>query len=119
MREVKGVRPLSLNIKSFFNIFGQIPPTVGFYAKFMVLNALVDAGMTWLAALAVVFSIIGAYYYLKIVRVMYFEQPSNGIMPVASADMRITLSVNGLAILGFGLIPTPLFMVCQNIFANL
>lgn len=101
-----------------FSLAG-VPPTVGFYAKFMVLNALVDAGMTWLAALAVVFSIIGAYYYLKIVRVMYFEQPSNTNVPVASSDMRITLSVNGLAILGFGLFPAPLFMVCQNIFANL
>lgn len=101
-----------------FSLAG-VPPTVGFYAKFMVLNALVDAGMTWLAALAVVFSIIGAYYYLKIVRVMYFEQPSNTNMPVASSDMRITLSVNGLAILGFGLFPAPLFMVCQNVFANL
>ncbi len=101
-----------------FSLAG-VPPTVGFYAKFMVLNALVDAGMTWLAALAVVFSIIGAYYYLKIVRVMYFEQPANTNVPVASSDMRITLSVNGLAILGFGLFPAPLFMVCQNVFANL
>lgn len=101
-----------------FSLAG-VPPTVGFYAKFMVLNALVDAGMTWLAALAVVFSIIGAYYYLKIVRVMYFEQPSNTNVPAASSDMRITLSVNGLAILGFGLFPAPLFMVCQNVFANL
>ena len=101
-----------------FSLAG-VPPTVGFYAKFMVLNALVDAGMTWLAALAVVFSIIGAYYYLKIVRVMYFEQPVNTYAPAASVDMRITLSVNGLAILGFGLFPAPLFMVCQNVFTNL
>ncbi len=101
-----------------FSLAG-VPPTVGFYAKFMVLNALVDAGMAWLAALAVVFSIIGAFYYLKIVRVMYFEQPINTYAPAASVDMRITLSVNGLAILGFGLFPAPLFMVCQNVFANL
>lgn len=101
-----------------FSLAG-VPPTVGFYAKFMVLNALVDAGMTWLAALAVVFSIIGAYYYLKIVRVMYFEQPVNNGIAVASVDMRILLSVNGLAILGFGLFPAPLFMVCQNVFTNL
>lgn len=99
-----------------FSLAG-VPPTVGFYAKFMVLNALVDSGMTWLAALAVVFSIIGAYYYLKIVRVMYFEKPENGIAPFASADMRIVLSVNGLAILGFGLFPAPLFMMCQNVFS--
>ncbi|HRE31905.1 MAG TPA: proton-conducting transporter membrane subunit, partial [Candidatus Berkiella sp.] len=97
-----------------FSLAG-VPPTVGFYAKFMVLNALVDAGMTWLAALAVVFSVIGAYYYLKIVRVMYFEQPENAVAPVASVDMRIILSVNGLAILGFGLFPAPLFMICQNV----
>ncbi|MGE3318594.1 MAG: NADH-quinone oxidoreductase subunit NuoN [Candidatus Berkiella sp.] len=101
-----------------FSLAG-VPPTVGFYAKFMVLNALVDSGMTWLAALAVFFSIIGAFYYLKIVRVMYFEQPVNTGIAVASVDMRILLSVNGLAILGFGLFPAPLFMACQNVFANL
>lgn len=100
-----------------FSLAG-VPPTLGFYAKFMVLNALVDAGMTWLAALAVVFSIIGAYYYLRIVRAMYFEKPENGIAPNASVDMRIVLSVNGLAILGFGLFPAPLFMMCQNVFAS-
>ncbi len=98
-----------------FSLAG-IPPTVGFYAKFMVLNALVDSGMTWLAALAVIFSVIGAFYYLQIVRAMYFEKPANGIAPFASIDMRLVLSVNGLAILGFGLFPAPLFMMCQSVF---
>lgn len=100
-----------------FSLAG-VPPTVGFYAKFVVLSALVDAGYTWLAGVAVIFSVIGAFYYLKIVRVMYFDT-SELPYPIRGAmDMRIALSVNGLAILGFGLFPAPLFMICQQVLSS-
>ncbi|MGD9592310.1 MAG: NADH-quinone oxidoreductase subunit NuoN [Candidatus Berkiella sp.] len=102
-----------------FSLAG-VPPTVGFYAKFMVLSALVDAGFTWLAAFVVLFSVIGAYYYLKIVKVMYFDAPEESPRPVHGAlDMRIALSVNGIAILGFGLLPAPLYLVCKQVLSSL
>lgn len=102
-----------------FSLAG-VPPTVGFYAKFMILSALVDGGMAWLAALAVVFSIIGAFYYLKLVRAMYFEAPERAVIPIEShVDFRIALSVNGIAILGLGMFPAPLFMICQQAVGSL
>lgn len=101
-----------------FSLTG-VPPTVGFYAKFVVLSALVDANYTWLAALVVIFSVIGAYYYLRIVRAMYFEAPVETSYPIhEKADMRIALSLNGLAILGFGILPAPLYMVCQRVLSS-
>lgn len=99
-----------------FSLAG-VPPTVGFYAKFMVLNALVDAGLTWLAAFVVLFSIIGAYYYLKIVRTMYFDKPDTPYPIAGAKDMRAVLSINGLAILAMGVYPAPLFVLCQQVFA--
>lgn len=96
-----------------FSLAG-VPPTIGFYAKFMVLSALVDMNLTWLAAFAVVFSIIGAYYYLKIVRVMYFDKPEVPFAMSGALDARIALSLNGLAVLGLGLFPAPFFMLCQR-----
>lgn len=101
-----------------FSLAG-VPPTVGFYAKFMILSALVDGGMTWLAALALVFSIIGAFYYLKLVRAMYFEAPEDTYPIQSSLDFRVALSVNGIAILGLGMFPAPLFMICQEALGSL
>lgn len=103
-----------------FSLAG-VPPTVGFYAKFMILSGLIAAGLAWIAALAVVFSIIGAYYYLKIIKAMYFDVPDNEIsIPAVTGarDMRVALSVNGLAILGLGIIPGPLFVACQVLFQS-
>jgi len=98
-----------------FSLAG-VPPTIGFYAKFIVLSALVDAGYTWLAATAVVFSIIGAFYYLKIIRVMYFE-PAELPYPVTGPlDFRWVLSLNGIAILALGMFPASLYMICQGAF---
>lgn len=100
-----------------FSLAG-VPPTVGFYAKFMVLSALVDGGYTWLAVLAVVFSIIGAFYYLKLVRIMYFEVPEDHYPVEGGMDLKIALSLNGLAVLALGIFPAPLFMLCQRVFLN-
>lgn len=89
-----------------------IPPTVGFYAKLSVLQAVVEADLIWLAVVAVLFSLIGAYYYLRIVKLMYFDEPVHGAPIEASSDMRLALSVNGLAILVLGIMPGPLMNIC-------
>jgi NADH-quinone oxidoreductase subunit N len=91
-----------------------VPPTVGFYAKFAVLSAVVDIDMTWLAAAAVVFSIIGAYYYLRVIKLMYFDKPVDETPLAAAFDMRVMLSVNGLAVLALGLFPGALLAWCAS-----
>ena len=86
-----------------FSLAG-IPPLVGFYAKLAVLQALV--GHVTLAVIAVVFSLIGAFYYLRVVKVVYFDEPAADAAPmVASAGQRAVLSVNGLLILVLGIVP--------------
>jgi len=89
-----------------------IPPTVGFYAKLSVLQAVVEADLIWLAVVAVLFSLIGAFYYLRIVKLMYFDEPVQSAPIEASSYMRMALSVNGLAILVLGILPGPLMNVC-------
>lgn len=93
-----------------------IPPTVGFFAKLGILQALVSAHMVWLAALALVFAIIGAYYYLNVVKVMYFEEPDY-VTPVnSSKDVYAALSINGLLVLGLGIFPNSLIELCRHAF---
>lgn len=82
-----------------------VPPFVGFWAKLSVLKALVSADMVWLAVTAVVFSIIGAFYYLRIIKLMYFDTPQDTSAIEGASDMRVMLSVNGLAILALGFYP--------------
>jgi NADH-quinone oxidoreductase subunit N len=89
-----------------------VPPMVGFYAKFAVLQAVVDAGFIGLAVAAVLFSLIGAFYYLRIVKVMYFEPPQDQAPIASRADMRVLMSMNGLALLAFGILPQPLMALC-------
>ncbi len=100
-----------------FSLAG-IPPTVGFYAKFAVLQAVLDAGHVWLAVLAVLLSLIGAFYYLRVVRVMYFDDPIDTTQIVASSDVRVMLSANGLAVLVLGVLPGPLMAVCATAIAK-
>jgi len=76
-----------------------VPPTVGFYAKLLVIQAVIDAGFLWLAAVAVLFSVIGAFYYLRVVKLMYFDKPADSAPFQAGTDMRALLSVNALALL--------------------
>lgn len=94
-----------------FSLAG-IPPLMGFYAKLSVLSSVVAAGQIWLAVAAVLFSLIGAFYYLRIVKVMYFDEPQDQSAIVASSDMKIVLSVNGLAVLLLGIVPGPLLTSC-------
>jgi NADH-quinone oxidoreductase subunit N len=76
-----------------------VPPTAGFYAKLLILQAVIDAGFLWLAAMAVLFSVIGAYYYLRVVKLMYFDAPVDSAPLQAGLDMRVLLSTNALALL--------------------
>ena len=89
-----------------------IPPTVGFYAKLTVLQSVVYAGLWWLAVIAVVFSLIGAFYYLRVVKLMYFDDPVTNVPLVATTDVRTVLTLNGLAVLVLGVMPQPLLLLC-------
>jgi NADH-quinone oxidoreductase subunit N len=94
-----------------FSLAG-IPPTVGFYAKLVVLDAAVKAGQIWLAVFAVMMSLIGAFYYLRVVKVMYFDEPQSDAPLEPGLDVRVTLSANALAILALGILPGPLLGLC-------
>jgi len=89
-----------------------VPPTVGFYAKFSVLNAVVQAGHVWLAIVAVLFSLIGAFYYLRIVKLMYFDAPESRTPIVFGQETTLLISVNGLGVLALGLLPGSLMWIC-------
>lgn len=94
-----------------FSLAG-IPPLMGFYAKLSVLSSVVAAGQIWLAVAAVMFSLIGAFYYLRVVKVMYFDEPVDTSPITAGIDMQIVLSVNGLAVLILGMLPEALLFRC-------
>ncbi|MDQ3197491.1 MAG: NADH-quinone oxidoreductase subunit NuoN [Burkholderiales bacterium] len=89
-----------------------LPPTVGFYAKLAVLQAVADAGFVWLAVAAVMFSLIGAFYYLRVVRLMYFEAPEHDALIAPPTDVAVLMSINGIAILALGILPQSLMAVC-------
>jgi NADH-quinone oxidoreductase subunit N len=94
-----------------------IPGTVGFYAKWMVIQSAVNAGMVWLAVLAVIAAVVGAFYYLRIVKLAYFDKP---VAPVAeleaSGGFRAVLALNGLAILALGILPGTLVAISRAAF---
>ena len=94
-----------------------VPPFLGFWAKISVLQEAVNSGLLWLAVVGVVASVIGAFYYLRIIKVVYFDKPVDQTPLQASMDIRLTLSVNGLAILALGLYPTALITLCFSTFA--
>jgi NADH-quinone oxidoreductase subunit N len=100
-----------------FSLAG-IPPTVGFYAKLSVLQAVLDAGYIWLAVAAVLFSLIGAFYYLRIVKLMYFDEPEDDAPVLPEGDVRLLMSANGLAILAFGLFPQSLMALCLSVISQ-
>ncbi len=93
-----------------------IPPTVGFFAKLGLLEALVEAHYVWLAAFALLFAIIGAYYYLRIVMLMYFEEPREELMKhhiAVAPGIMAAVTLNGVAALGLGLLPSSLIDICR------
>jgi NADH-quinone oxidoreductase subunit N len=93
-----------------------IPPTVGFWAKLSVLSAVVSADLLWMAIIAVFFSIIGIFYYLRIIKVMYFDDAVDESPLECGRDMQIALSTNGLAILALGFYPAALMSLCVSVF---
>ena len=95
-----------------------IPPLFGFFAKLMVLKAAIDAGMWWLAIAAIVFAIIGAFYYLRVIKVMYFDAPNETGPLTLPKDipLRWLLSINGVALLVMGVLWGPLIAWCYSAF---
>jgi NADH-quinone oxidoreductase subunit N len=96
---------------AMFSLAG-VPPTVGFYAKFSVIWAAVDIGLVWLAVIAVLTSLVGAFYYLRVVKLMYFDDPVDNRPIESRGDTRLLLSVNGFALLLFGIFPQKLMGLC-------
>ncbi|MEZ5589415.1 MAG: NADH-quinone oxidoreductase subunit NuoN [Gammaproteobacteria bacterium] len=98
-----------------------IPFLVGFYAKLVVLQAAISAGLVWLAVLAVVFSVIGAFYYLRVVKYIYFDKPEAGsageeAFAISALDTTIVISTNGLLLVALGIYPTALLSLCRVAF---
>jgi NADH-quinone oxidoreductase subunit N len=98
---------------AMFSMAG-VPPTVGFYAKLSVLQSVVQIDLIWLAVFAVLFSVIGLFYYLRIIKVMYFDKPrQDQVITIKQAiDVKILLSANGLSLLGLGIFPSALMGYC-------
>ena len=94
-----------------FSLAG-VPPMMGFMAKWAVLQAVANTGMIWLAVVAVLFSLIGAFYYLRVVKTMWFDEAVDTSPIVTPADMRLALSINGIAVLVLGIVPGALLGTC-------
>jgi len=108
-----------LMMLAMFSLAG-VPPMFGFFAKLLVLEAAIHAGMLWLAIVGAVFAIIGLIYYLRVVKVMYFDKPVEGLelRPQADGTLRTVLSLNALLLLGLGLYWGPLLGWCRAAFAS-
>jgi NADH-quinone oxidoreductase subunit N len=100
---------------AMFSLAG-VPPLFGFFAKVLVLKAAIDAGLLWLAIVAIVFAIIGLYYYLRVVKVMYFDAPAEdgALLLPRDRSFRWLLSLNGLALLALGILWGPLLDWCNR-----
>jgi NADH-quinone oxidoreductase subunit N len=96
-----------------FSLAG-IPPFIGFWAKLGVIQAVLGVHLTWLGVVAVLFSVVGAFYYLRIVKLMYFDEPTETSLIGGSLLMRTVLSANALLALGLGIIPGTLLEICQR-----
>ena len=94
-----------------FSLAG-VPPTVGFYAKLSVLQAVMGAGYVWLTIVAVLFSLVGAFYYLRIVKLMYFDEPESDAPITPNGDVELLMSANGMAVLILGIFPQTLMTLC-------
>jgi NADH-quinone oxidoreductase subunit N len=99
-----------------FSLAG-IPPTIGFFAKLAVLQAALNVGLVWLVVFAVLMSVIGAFYYLRIVKLMYMDEPQDLAVIVVRPEMGILLSINAFAVLVLGIVPGGLFEMCRRAIA--
>ncbi len=98
-----------------FSLAG-VPPFIGFYAKLGVIQAVLGVGYLWIAVVAVLFSVVGAYYYLRILKLMYFDEAVDLELLDGSGLMRTMLSLNALLALGLGLVPASLLVLCKQAF---
>jgi NADH-quinone oxidoreductase subunit N len=96
-----------------FSLAG-LPPFVGFWAKFGVIQAVLNVNLTWLAVAAVLFSVVGAFFYLRIVKLMYFDAPVDSAVIGGSMLMRTVLSANALLVFALGVAPAALITLCQQ-----
>ena len=98
---------------AMFSMAG-VPPTVGFYAKLSVLQAVIQVELLWLAVVAVLFSVIGLFYYLRIIKVMYFDKPAaeQTITIKEALDVKVLLSANSLSLILLGVFPSSLMAYC-------
>ena len=92
-----------------------VPPFVGFWAKLAVLGAVVNVGLSWLAAVSVLLSVVAAYYYLRIIKLMYFDEPTDTYSIEAGGTLRAVLSANGVAVLALGIFPSVLLDLCARV----
>jgi NADH-quinone oxidoreductase subunit N len=92
-----------------------VPPFIGFWAKLAVIGAVLDVGLVWLAAVAVVLSVVGAFYYLRLVKLMYFDDPTDDHAIEAGGTLRTVLSANGVAVLALGVFPSALIDLCARV----
>ena len=93
-----------------------VPPFVGFFAKLYVIQAILDVGLTWLAVAAVLFSVIGAFYYLRIVKVMFFDPPAEEVTVNPGIGIRVLLSLNALGVLALGIFNSSLVETISRAF---
>ncbi|MES2318044.1 MAG: NADH-quinone oxidoreductase subunit NuoN [Pseudomonadota bacterium] len=96
-----------------FSLAG-VPPMMGFAAKFAVLQAVLSTGAVWLTVVAVMFSLIGAFYYLRVVKLMWFDEPTETAAIAAPLDMRAMMTINGIGVVALGIYAGPLLTACMN-----
>jgi len=94
-----------------------VPPAVGFYAKLSVLQAAVGAGFAWLAILGVIMSVVGAFYYLRVIKMMFFDEPTDPVDIKLAGDVTAGLAVNGVAVIALGLAPGLIMSACIAAFS--
>jgi NADH-quinone oxidoreductase subunit N len=92
-----------------------VPPFVGFWAKLAVIGAVLDVGLDWLAVVAVVLSVVAAFYYLRVIKLMYFDEPTDAAGIEAGGTLQTVLSANGLAVLALGIFPSVLIDLCARV----
>jgi NADH-quinone oxidoreductase subunit N len=93
-----------------------IPPFIGFYSKFFILQQVVNSGFIELAIIAVIFAVISAYYYLQIIKSMYFDESDNTSPISLSMDTQLVLSINSVLILAVGLFPNYWMNIALSVF---
>jgi NADH-quinone oxidoreductase subunit N len=94
-----------------------VPPTVGFFTKLLVLKSLIDVQLTWVAVLGLFFAVIGAFYYIRVIKVMYFDEPADDIPVNITLQSNVVYSCNSLSLLLLGIFPNILISACMRVFS--